>query len=218
MIKLSYKQQIAFNSLSIIAGNALYALTVVLFLVPSGLITGGATGIALGVNRALGLPVSGVLFVINISMLVLGWIVLGRRFAITTIASTILSPMFLALWEHVVGDFVLTGGEIAAMAVADAVSRLIPGVLPDPECFEEESHWNGMLEYPQYSRPAVWHDLEVPPILRSGNHAEIAKWRRKQSILRTRERRPDLYAKLNLSAKEDQKLLRELEVEESEQM
>ena len=108
MIKLSYKQQIAFNSLSIIAGNALYALTVVLFLVPSGLITGGATGIALGVNRALGLPVSGVLFVINISMLVLGWIVLGRRFALTTIASTILSPMFLALWEHVVGDFVLT--------------------------------------------------------------------------------------------------------------
>ena len=108
MIKLSYKQQIAFNSLSIIAGNALYALTVVLFLVPSGLITGGATGIALGVNRALGLPVSGVLFVINISMLVLGWIVLGRRFALTTIASTILSPVFLALWEHVVGDFVLT--------------------------------------------------------------------------------------------------------------
>ena len=108
MIKLSYKQQIAFNSLSIIAGSALYALTVVLFLVPSGLITGGATGIALGVNRALGLPVSGVLFVINISMLVLGWIVLGRRFALTTVASTILSPVFLALWEHVVGDFVLT--------------------------------------------------------------------------------------------------------------
>lgn len=108
MINLSYKQQIAFNSLSIILGNALYALTVVLFLVPSGLITGGATGIALGVNRALGLPVSGVLFVININMLVLGWIVLGRRFALTTIASTILSPVFLALWEHVVGDFVLT--------------------------------------------------------------------------------------------------------------
>ena len=108
MIKLSYGQQIAFNSLSIIVGNALYALTVVLFLVPSGLITGGATGIALGVNRALGLPVSGVLFVINIAMLVLGWAVLGRRFAITTIASTILSPMFLALWEHVFADFVLT--------------------------------------------------------------------------------------------------------------
>lgn len=108
MINLSYKQQIAFNSLSIILGNALYALTVVLFLVPSGLITGGATGIALAVNKAVGLPVSGVLFVININMLVLGWIVLGRRFALTTIASTILSPVFLALWEHVVGDFVLT--------------------------------------------------------------------------------------------------------------
>ena len=108
MIKLSYKQQIAFNSLSIIVGNALYALTVVLFLVPSGLITGGATGIALAFNKATGLPVSGVLFVINITMLALGWAVLGRRFAVTTVASTILSPMFLALWEHLVGDFVLT--------------------------------------------------------------------------------------------------------------
>lgn len=108
MIQLSYKQQIAFNSLSIIAGNALYALTVVLFLVPSGLITGGATGIALGVNRVLGLPVSGVLFAINISMLVLGWMVLGSRFALTTIASTILSPLFLALWERVLGGMVLT--------------------------------------------------------------------------------------------------------------
>ena len=87
MINLSYKQQIAFNSLSIILGNALYALTVVLFLVPSGLITGGATGIALAVNKAVGLPVSGVLFVINITMLVLGWIVLGRRFAVTTVAA-----------------------------------------------------------------------------------------------------------------------------------
>ena len=108
MIQLSYKQQIAFNSLSILAGNCLYALTVVLFLVPSGLITGGATGIALGVNRALGLPVSGVLFVINMTMLALGWVLLGRRFAITTIASTVLSPMFLALWERVFADFVLT--------------------------------------------------------------------------------------------------------------
>ena len=91
LIKLSYEQQIAFNSLSIIVGNALYALTVVLFLVPSGLITGGATGIALGINRALGLPVSGVLFVINMTMLAVGWVLLGRRFAITTIASTVLS-------------------------------------------------------------------------------------------------------------------------------
>ena len=108
MIQLSYKQQIAFNSLSIIAGNALYALTVVLFLVPSGLITGGATGIALGINRALGLPVSGVLFVINMTMLAVGWVLLGRRFAITTIASTVLSPLFLALWERVFTGFVLT--------------------------------------------------------------------------------------------------------------
>lgn len=92
MIKLSYEQQIAFNSLSIIVGNALYALTVVLFLVPSGLITGGATGIALGINRALGLPVSGVLFVINMTMLAVGWVLLGRRFAVTTVASTLLSP------------------------------------------------------------------------------------------------------------------------------
>ena len=108
MIQLSYKQQIAFNSLSILAGNCLYALTVVLFLVPSGLITGGATGIALGVNRALGLPASGVLFVINMTMLAVGWVLLGRRFAITTIASTVLSPMFLALWERVFHGFVLT--------------------------------------------------------------------------------------------------------------
>lgn len=115
--------------------------------------------------------------------------------------------------EISLGDFILTGGEIAAMAVADAVSRLIPGVLPDPECFEEESHWNGLLEYPQYSRPEEWHRRRVPPILLSGNHKNIAKWRRMQSILRTRARRPDLYEKLDLSSKEDQKLLKELEKE-----
>ncbi|NCB63140.1 MAG: tRNA (guanosine(37)-N1)-methyltransferase TrmD [Clostridia bacterium] len=116
--------------------------------------------------------------------------------------------------EISLGDFVLTGGEIAAMAVADAVSRLVPGVLPDPECFEEESHWNGLLEYPQYSRPEEWHGLKVPPILLSGNHRNIALWRRKQAILRTRNRRPDMYAKLDLSSKEDQKLLVEIDVEE----
>ena len=108
MIQLSYKQQIAFNSLSIIAGNALYALTVVLFLMPSGLITGGATGIALAVNKISGLTVSSVLFVINMTMLALGWAVLGRKFALNTIASTILSPLFLALWERVFQDYVLT--------------------------------------------------------------------------------------------------------------
>ena len=118
--------------------------------------------------------------------------------------------------EISIGDFVLTGGELAAMVVADAVARLVPGVLSDPECFEEESHWNGLLEYPQYSRPEEWHGRKVPPILRSGDHKNIARWRRKQSILRTRQRRPDLYAKLDLTSKEDQKLLRELEEEAAE--
>lgn len=115
--------------------------------------------------------------------------------------------------EISLGDFVLTGGEIPAMAVADAVCRLVPGVLPDEECFTDESHWNGMLEYPQYSRPEIWHGRSVPPILLSGHHANIAKWRRKQSILRTLQRRPDLYEKLDLSSKADQKLLKELELE-----
>jgi len=115
--------------------------------------------------------------------------------------------------EISLGDFVLTGGEIAAMAVTDAVCRLIPGVLSDAECFENESHWDGLLEYPQYSRPAVWHDMAVPEVLSTGDHAKIQRWRRKQSLLRTRLRRPDLYEKLDLSSKEDQKLLAELERE-----
>ena len=115
--------------------------------------------------------------------------------------------------EISIGDFVLTGGEIPAMAVADAVCRLVPGVLSDPSCYENESHWNGTLEAPQYSRPEVWHGRAVPPILLSGNHAKVAQWRRKQSLLLTRRRRPDLYEKLDLSSKEDQKLLRELEEE-----
>lgn len=116
--------------------------------------------------------------------------------------------------EISLGDFVLTGGEIAAMAVADAVCRLIPGVLSHDACFEDESHWNGMLEYPQYSRPARWHGMEVPPVLTCGDHKKVERWRRKQSILRTRDRRPDLYAKLDLSSKEDQKLLAEIRAEE----
>ena len=115
--------------------------------------------------------------------------------------------------ELSIGDFVLTGGELPAMVVADAVARMVPGVLPDPECFQEESHYNGMLEYPQYSRPETWHGRTVPPVLRSGNHALVARWRRKQSLLRTWRRRPDLYEKLDLSSKEDQKLLAELREE-----
>ena len=115
--------------------------------------------------------------------------------------------------EISLGDFVLTGGEIAAMAVADAVCRLVPGVLTDGSCYENESHWDGLLEYPQYSRPAVWHGRGVPEVLSTGDHAKIERWRRKQSLLRTRERRPDLYGKLDLSSKADQKLLAELERE-----
>ena len=118
--------------------------------------------------------------------------------------------------EISLGDFVLTGGEIAAMAVADAVCRMVPGVLADPECFEDESHYNGLLEYPQYSRPAVWHGREVPAILLSGNHEKVAQWRRKQALRRTRERRPDMYEKLDLSSKKDRKLLAEMEAEDAE--
>ena len=107
-----------------------------------------------------------------------------------------------------------TGGEIPAMAVADSVCRLVPGVLSDSECFEDESHWAGTLEYPQYSRPAVWHGREVPPILLSGDHARVARWRRKQSLLRTRARRPDMYEKLVFETKEDLKILKEMAEDE----
>jgi tRNA (guanine37-N1)-methyltransferase len=119
--------------------------------------------------------------------------------------------------EISLGDFVLTGGEIAAMAVTDAVCRMVPGVLADPECFEDESHFSGMLEYPQYSRPAVWHGREVPEILLSGNHGKVALWRRKQALRRTLERRPDMYEKLDLSSKQDQKLLREMAEEDRQE-
>ena len=115
--------------------------------------------------------------------------------------------------EISIGDFVMTGGEIPAMAVADAVCRLVPGVLSDPSCYENESHWSGTLEAPQYSRPEVWHDRAVPPILLSGNHAKVDLWRRKQSLLRTRQRRPDLYRKLAFTEKSDKKLLSELHEE-----
>ena len=120
--------------------------------------------------------------------------------------------------EISLGDFVMTGGEIPAMAVADAVCRLVPGVLSDPSCYENESHWNGMLEAPQYSRPEVWHDRSVPPILLSGHHANVEKWRRKQGILRTYRRRPDLYGRLDLSSKQDRRLLKELEEETGEKL
>ncbi|MCD8366454.1 MAG: tRNA (guanosine(37)-N1)-methyltransferase TrmD [Clostridiales bacterium] len=119
--------------------------------------------------------------------------------------------------EMSLGDFVLTGGEYAAMAIADAVCRMVPGVLSSPECYENESHWDNLLEYPQYSRPAVWHGREVPQILLSGDHGKVERWRRKESLRRTRERRPDLYARLDLSSKEDKKLLAELAEEDQQE-
>lgn len=97
--------------------------------------------------------------------------------------------------ELSVGDFVLTGGEIPACLVADAVCRLIDGVLPLPECHEKESFEDDLLEYPQYTRPPVFHDRAVPEVLLSGHHANIEKWRREQSEALTSERRPDLLAK-----------------------
>lgn len=93
-----------------------------------------------------------------------------------------------------IGDYVLTGGELPAMVIIDAVSRLVPGVLNNGESAQTESHTNGLLEYPQYSRPEIWHEKKVPDVLLSGHHANIEKWRLEQSMKRTKERRPELYA------------------------
>lgn len=90
------------------------------------------------------------------------------------------------------GDYVLNGGEVAALAVVEAVSRLVPGVVGNPESLVEESHEDGLLEYPSYTKPPVWRELEVPAVLLSGNHGAIASWRREQSLERTRQHRPDL--------------------------
>jgi tRNA (guanine37-N1)-methyltransferase len=108
------------------------------------------------------------------------------------------------------GDFVLNGGEVAAMAIIEAVSRLLPGVLGNLQSLDEESHAAGLLEYPHYTRPRSFRGLDVHPVLLSGDHAAIARWRRKQALLRTRALRPDLFARLSLSA-EDRTLLAELE-------
>lgn len=104
--------------------------------------------------------------------------------------------------ELSIGDFVLTGGELAAMVVADAVCRMVPGVLAEQASFEEESHWSGLLEYPQYTRPEVWRRMPVPQALLSGNHENIRRWRRVQALYRTRQRRPDLFSGTTLTKKE----------------
>ena len=101
-----------------------------------------------------------------------------------------------------IGDYVLTGGELTAMVMIDAVSRLIPGVLHNDTSAEFESFQDNLLEYPQYTRPEEWHGKKVPEILLSGHHANIEKWRREQSVIRTAERRPDLLEKADLTQKE----------------
>jgi tRNA (guanine37-N1)-methyltransferase len=108
----------------------------------------------------------------------------------------------LATDEISIGDYVLTGGELAAMVVIDAVVRQLPGVLGSDESASDDSHATGLLEYPQYTRPQTYHGWEVPQILVSGNHAQIAKWRREQSILRTFLRRPDILEKADISPEE----------------
>ena len=117
--------------------------------------------------------------------------------------------------EISIGDFVLTGGEIAAMAVADSVCRLVPGVLSDEECFTGESHWDGVLEYPQYTRPEVWEGRAVPEVLLQGNHAAVDEWRRKKSLERTMDKRPDMFERLELTDKKDIKLVEQIKKERS---
>ena len=111
-----------------------------------------------------------------------------------------------------IGDYVLTGGELPAMIMVDAISRLVPGVLHNDVSAEFESFQDNLLEYPQYSRPEIWHDKQVPAILLSGHHANIEKWRREQSVIRTAKNRPDLIKKAKLT-KEEQKLAEEIMLE-----
>ena len=112
----------------------------------------------------------------------------------------------LATDEISLGDFVLSGGELAAMALIDALTRLVPGVLGSIESAMDDSFTTGLLQYPQYTRPAQFRDWSVPEVLLSGNHAEIERWRRRESLRRTKERRPDLLDAASLTD-EDRKLL-----------
>lgn len=114
--------------------------------------------------------------------------------------------------EVSLGDFVLLGGEVAALAILEATARLLPGVLGNVDSAADESHADGLLEYPQYTRPDEFRGLRVPAVLKSGNHAAIARWRRKESLRRTLERRPDLLQNARLT-EEDRRLLSEIETE-----
>lgn len=111
--------------------------------------------------------------------------------------------------EISIGDYVLTGGEIAAMAVVDSVVRLLPGVLNNQQSFIDESHFNGLLEYPQYTRPRIFNGMEVPEVLLSGNHEKINKWRKYESLKITYERRPDMIKSKSLD-KEQQEMLKDI--------
>ncbi len=113
--------------------------------------------------------------------------------------------------EISVGDYVLTGGELPALIVADSVSRMLEGVLSNDECFEEESHYNSLLEYPQYTHPSMWRGKKVPDVLLSGHHQNVDKWRRQQSLKRTYERRPDMLDNAQLD-KKDIEYLRSINV------
>lgn len=101
--------------------------------------------------------------------------------------------------EISIGDYVLTGGELPALVLVDSVVRMLEGTLSRSDCYEDESHYNGLLEYPQYTRPEVWEDMAVPPVLLSGHHANIAKWRREQALITTYKKRPDLLQNAELS-------------------
>ena len=106
--------------------------------------------------------------------------------------------------EISIGDYVLTGGELPALVLADSISRMLPGVLAEDAAFEEESHYNSLLEYPQYTSPYEWHGKKVPDVLLSGHHANINKWRREQSLTRTYLRRPELLETADLDKKDKQ--------------
>jgi tRNA (guanine37-N1)-methyltransferase len=112
--------------------------------------------------------------------------------------------------EISVGDYVLTGGELPALIVADSVSRMLDGVLSNDECFEEESHYNSLLEYPQYTHPSQWNNREVPQVLLSGHHQKVEEWRRQQSLIRTKQRRPDMLENAQLT-ENDKNFLNSLE-------
>ena len=101
-----------------------------------------------------------------------------------------------------IGDYVLTGGELPALALVDCISRMVPGVLSEEACFTDESHFSGLLEYPQYTRPAVWEGRPVPEVLLSGHHANIEAWRRRQPLERTLRRRPDMLKNALLTEEE----------------